>query len=82
MSYKGCKVQALLMCIADVITVGAGKYGEAVQSYSRALERRPDTTSLWDSLAMALTALGRMDKADAAARQDPIVLRPDSVKAM
>ncbi|CAL8467992.1 g7530 [Coccomyxa elongata] len=59
-----------------------GKFAEAVQSYSRALERRPDSTSLWDSLAMALTALGRMDGADAAARQDPSVLRQTSVAAV
>lgn len=53
-----------------------------MQSYSRALERRPDSTSLWDSLAMALTALGRMDGADAAARQDPTVLQQTSVGAV
>lgn len=46
-----------------------------MQSYSRALERRPDATSLWDSLAMALTALGHMEGADAAARQDQAVLQ-------
>ncbi|BDA42325.1 probable peroxisomal targeting signal 1 receptor [Coccomyxa sp. Obi] len=59
-----------------------GRFAEAVQSYSRALERRPDSTSLWDSLAMALTALGRMDRADAAARQDPTVLQQTSVAAV
>lgn len=46
-----------------------------MQSHAKALGLRPDSTSLWDSLALYLTALGRMDVADAAARHDHNVLQ-------
>lgn len=58
-----------------------GRFEEAVQSYSRALELLPDSASLWDSLAMALTAQGRLDVADAAAKRDVGVLRQTLIRA-
>ena len=52
-----------------------------MHAYSRALELRPDATSLWDSLSLALTAAGRLDRADAAAKHDLDLLQHTLVRA-
>lgn len=59
----------------------AGRYEDAVHAYSRALELRPDSTALWDSLSLALTAAGRPDGADAAAKHDLDLLQHTLIRA-
>lgn len=41
----------------------------------------PDSAALWDSLALALTAQGRLDVADAAAKRDAGVLQQILIRA-
>ncbi len=52
-----------------------------MHAYSRALELRPDSTALWDSLSLALTAAGRPDGADAAAKHDLDLLQHTLIRA-
>jgi tetratricopeptide (TPR) repeat protein len=57
-----------------------GKLSEAIQSYRRAIELRPDSTDFHNNLGDALQEAGRLDDAIAAYRK-ALTLRPGSVEA-